>query len=196
MPSSTKMSIFTLGIGFLSFLRMGPFLDLSLECGMFHIPFQPTLFSPLTPYLIIQRLDGAAYTDVLHTYGMSRAGYIPQMFSFRLPNPLVIFGLLEKTGARALVWDPSSGVDLSGCPLPTYSATRVSEQDAADVILPPLRTDHSASELVFILQTSGSSSGSPKLIPCNRRWLDNIVTKSRQLNQIPPARGQDVTVAM
>jgi acyl-coenzyme A synthetase/AMP-(fatty) acid ligase len=133
---------------------------------------------------------------VLHIYGMSRAGYIPQLFSLRLPNPIVIFELLQKAGAGALVCEPSFDVDLSGCPVRTYSAIQVRQRDVADVTLPPLRTDYSASDLVFIFHTSGSTSGSPKLIPCNRRWLDNIVTKSKQMAQVRSNQGQDVTVAM
>lgn len=133
---------------------------------------------------------------MLHIYGLSRAGYVPQLFSLRLPNPIVIFELLQKAGAHALVCDPPSGVDLSECPVLTYSAIQVHEQDAADVTLPPLRTDGSASDLAFIFHTSGSTSGSPKLVPCNRRWLDNIVTKSMHLGQVRSTQGQDVTVAM
>ena len=118
------------------------------------------------------------------------------MFSLRLPNPVVIFELLQKAGAHALVCEPSFGVELSGSPVLTYSAIRIREQDAADVALPPLRTDYSASDLVFVFHTSGSTSGSPKLVPCNRRWLDNIVTKSNQMGQVRSTQGQDVTVAM
>jgi len=118
------------------------------------------------------------------------------MFSLRLPNPVVIFELLQKAGARALICEPSFGVDLSGCPVLTYPAIQVREQDAADIALPPLRTDYPASDLVFVFHTSGSTSGSPKLVPCSRRWLDNIVTKSKQMAQVRSSQGQDVTVAM
>ena len=127
---------------------------------------------------------------------MSRAGYIPQMFSLRLPNPTVIFELLQRAGAHALVFESSFDVDLSGCPVPTHPATQVRERDAVDVALPSLRTYCSASDLVFIFHTSGSTSGSPKLVPCNRRWLDNIVMKSKQMAQTRSTQGQDVTVAM
>ena len=127
---------------------------------------------------------------------MSRAGYIPQTFTFHLPNPIVIFELLQKAGARALVYEQSFGADLSGCPVPTYPATKIPERDAAEVALPPLRVDYSGSDLVFILHASGSSGGSPKLIPCNRRWLDTIVTKSKQIGQVCSTQGQDVVVAM
>ena len=127
---------------------------------------------------------------------MSRAGYVPQLFSLRLPNPIVVFELLQKAGAQALVYEPSFGVDLSGCPVLTHSAIQVHEQDATDVTLPPLRADGSASELALIFHTSGSTSGSPKLVPCNRGWLDTLVTKSMQLGQVRSTQGQDVTVAM
>jgi len=138
-----------------------------------------------------------AYTDVVHIYGMTRAGYVPQMFTFRLPNyPIAIFELLRKTGGRALVYEPSFHADLSGCPVPNYSSIQVREQDVGDVALPPLRIDYSASDLVFIFHTSGSTSGSPKLVPCNRRWLDSIVGKSKQLAQVRSTQGQDVTVAV
>ena len=126
---------------------------------------------------------------------MSRAGYVLQMSTSRLPNPTVIFELLRRAGARALICEQSFGFDLSGCPVQTYPAIQVTERDVAGVTLPPLRTDYSASDLVFILHTSGSTGGSPKLVPCNRGWLDNIVMKSKQLAKVRSARGQDVTAA-
>ena len=127
---------------------------------------------------------------------MSRAGYIPQIVSSCISNHLVTFELLQKTGARALVCEPSFRADLSECPVPNYSVKQVREQGVTDVALPPLRIDHSASDLVFIFHTSGSTTGSPKLVPCNRRWIDSIVAKSKQLAQVRSTQGQDVTVAM
>ena len=152
--------------------------------------------SSITHLKFGQRVCGIAYTDVLHVYGISRAGYIPQMSTFRVSTPIVIFELLRRTGARALVYEPSSDVDLSGCFVPAYPAIQIAKQDVADVALPPLRTDCPASDLVFVLHTSGSTSGSPKLVPCNRRWLDNIIIKAKQISQVLSTRDQDVSVAM
>ena len=196
MPSFTKTLSFTLAIGLLSFLRMGSSPDPSSDCGRVPHLVQVDSLRSLTPHLIIQRLKGATYTDTLHFFGMSRAGYIPQMLSLSLPNPAVIFELLQKAGARALAREPSFDIDLSGCPVPTYLAIQVSERDPADVILPPPPTDCSASDPVLILHTSGSSSGSPKLTPCSRRWLDAIITKSKQLTRVLSTQGQDVTAAL
>ena len=132
---------------------------------------------------------------MLHVYGVSRAGYVPQMCSVRLPNPIVIFELLQRSGARALLYDPSSGVDLSGSPVLTYPAIEVPKQCVTDVALPPLRIDYSPSDLVFIFHTSGSTGGSPKLVPHNRRLFHNIVQKAKRTVRVP-THGQDVTVAM
>ena len=127
---------------------------------------------------------------------MSRAGYIPQIVSSCISNPIVTFELLQKTGARALVCGPPFHANISGCPVLNYPAIHVRDQDVANVALPPLQIDGSASDLVFIFHTSGSTTGSPKLVPCNRRWVDNVVAKYKQLAQVRSTRGQDVTVAM
>ena len=137
-----------------------------------------------------------AYTDVLHIYGMSRAGYVPQMSTFRISTPVAIFELLKKTGACAYVYEPSFDLDLSGCPVPAYPAVHVSEQDVAHIVLPPLQTDHSASDLIFILHTSGSTGDSPTPVSCNRRWLDSIVTRIKGTTPARPAPDQVVTIAM
>lgn len=136
------------------------------------------------------------YHDVLHIYGMSRAGYIPQLFSLRLPNPTVIFELLETAGARALVYDSSVRVDLSGCSVPIHAATTVLKSHAAKLELPDKFEPSSETDCAFIFHTSGSTSGSPKLVPCNYRWLDAIVSKARHVSRPRSNRRQDVTVWM
>ncbi|KAH9082129.1 acetyl-CoA synthetase-like protein [Lactarius deliciosus] len=115
-------------------------------------------------------LSGMTYIDVLHIYGLSRAGYIPQLFSIRLPNPDVVCELLIKANARALLVDPSFERLLKRSP----------------------------DDIVFIFHTSGSTSGIPKLVPCSLSWLDSAVTKSYQISK-PSGRNernQDVTVWM
>ncbi|KAF8991326.1 hypothetical protein BDQ17DRAFT_1370992, partial [Cyathus striatus] len=49
-------------------------------------------------------LSGSAYTDVLHIYGISHAGYVPQLFNLHLPNPEVVYELLQRAGAKALIY--------------------------------------------------------------------------------------------
>ena len=47
-----------------------------------------------------------SYVDVLYIYAIARAGYIPQLFSLRLPNPEVIYELLTKADGKAIIYEP------------------------------------------------------------------------------------------
>ncbi|KAI0754380.1 acetyl-CoA synthetase-like protein [Daedaleopsis nitida] len=140
--------------------------------------------------------NGMSYVDILYIYAIARAGYIPQLFSLRLPNPDVIYELLEKADGKAMVYEPELASMLADCPCPAYSAVDLRSVDIGSAVLPPLPQPTSADDIVMIFHTSGSTSGRPKLLPCNYKWLDAMVRKSAKVS--PPLRqdGQDVTVAM
>lgn len=137
-----------------------------------------------------------AYSDVLHIYGMSRAGYIPQLFSLRLPNADVICELLARTGATALICDPSLRPALARCPVPV-STVFDHLRPAADPSSPlPSMYDFSPNDRAFIFHTSGSTSGSPKLVPCTYRWIDCAISKGMEINKPFSALSQDVSTWM
>ncbi|KAI9457728.1 acetyl-CoA synthetase-like protein [Russula earlei] len=143
-------------------------------------------------------LSGMTYVDVLHIYGLTRAGYIPQLFSIRLPNPDVVYELLGKANACALLVDPSFEGLLKHCPVPTHhAATTISDINSHDAPLPTL-LKLKEDDIVFIFHTSGSTSGTPKLVPCSLSWLDSTITKSHQIAKpvSRTERNQDVTVWM
>jgi acyl-CoA synthetase (AMP-forming)/AMP-acid ligase II len=138
------------------------------------------------------------YIDVLHIYGLSRAGYIPQLFSIRLPNPDVVCELLVRAQARAVLIDPSFKNILRSCHLPTHiAATSLYDIDSHERPLPTLPTLR-ANDIAFIFHTSGSTSGSPKLVPCSLSWLNSAVIKSHQIAKpnCRSERNRDVTVWM
>ncbi|KAF9460787.1 hypothetical protein BDZ94DRAFT_1265122 [Collybia nuda] len=138
-------------------------------------------------------IGGFTYTDALHVYGISRAGYIPQLFSLRLPNPEIIYELLDQANAKALIYDSTVFANLDGCSLPTYQASFPEESNAngslADIAL-------GENDLAFIFHTSGSTSGSPKLVPCSYGWLNGVVLKSGKVSHPGASGRQDVTVWM
>ncbi|KAF9071134.1 hypothetical protein BDP27DRAFT_554211 [Rhodocollybia butyracea] len=154
-------------------------------------------------------IGGYTYSDVLHIYGVSKAGYVPQLFSLRLPNPTVIFELLQKAGAKALVCDSGTLVSMSNrthdVPVHLFTAPAFSDIELSSVNLSMVVQDSyittneesiDPSECAFIFHTSGSTSGSPKLVPCNYRWLDAAARKASQLCvPINPDR-QDVSTWM
>ncbi|TFY83769.1 hypothetical protein EWM64_g230 [Hericium alpestre] len=140
-------------------------------------------------------LGGMTYLDVLHIYGVSRAGYVPQLFSVRLPNPIVVSELLVKAQAKALIFDPSFETAVAQIALPSYRFIGMDDIDIQDEPL-PLLPAVKEEDTVFIFHTSGSTSGSPKLIPCNYTWMQSTISKSHQVSE-PSVRGQrDVTVWM
>lgn len=178
------------------YLRSMVFLNgRSSACGQsLHTSFHRSTSNNSCRY----RLTGISYIDLLHIYGLSRAGYIPQLFSIRLPSPDVVFELLSKANARALLADPSFASLLRRCPVPTHqAATSMYDIDSHEAPLPSLPT-LGEDDTVFIFHTSGSTSGTPKLVPCSSLWVDSAVTKSRQIAKPSgrTERDQDVTVWM
>ncbi len=190
------MSSYPQGIGLVCSRSMAFLHGLSSACGQ---SILCPIFTARRPIIYLYyRLNGTSYIDVLHIYGLSRAGYIPQLFSIRLPNPDVVYELLSKANARALLVDPSFETLLKCCPVPTHRApTTIYDIDSHDAPLPSLPTLREG-DTVFIFHTSGSTSGTPKLVPCSSSWLDSAVTKSHQISKPSgrTERNQDVTVWM
>lgn len=142
------------------------------------------------------RLSGLSYVDALHIYGIARAGYIPQLFSLRLPNPDVIFELLVKAGARALIHDPSFTTILGNAPVPVHVAIEVHEEHAQDAPIPDISEPKCSEDVVMIFHTSGSTSGSPKLVRCTYKWLHCMISKMKVVSRPKNSNRQDVTVWM
>ncbi|KAL0958539.1 hypothetical protein HGRIS_000679 [Hohenbuehelia grisea] len=126
-------------------------------------------------------LSGMAYTDVLHIYGLSKAGYIPQLCSLRLDNADIIYQLLHHSAAKALIVDPSKATSLSSSPVPVYHAITTEEAALSSPFSLPEFADPLPSDTALIFHTSGSTSGSPKLVPCSYRWLKSMFDKSYQV---------------
>lgn len=136
------------------------------------------------------------YTDVLHIYGVSRAGYVPQLFSLRLPSPEVIFSLLQIANAKALIYDSSFQSVLGDSPVPTLLAINSDKVESANERLPDVLGEPNGDDIAFIFHTSGSTSGSPKLVPCSYRWLDMVSRKAGQASRPNCSSGRDITVQM
>ena len=134
------------------------------------------------------------YLDVLCIYGILRAGYIPQLFSLRLPNPEVIYELIQKGHAKALVYDRSLAANISLCPVPVHDAVPSSLADLDSVALPGLLSSRQEEDIAMIFHPSGSTSGSPKLVRCNWKWVDAIVRKASFTSKPKTPGKLDVTV--
>ncbi|PFH54576.1 hypothetical protein AMATHDRAFT_134787 [Amanita thiersii Skay4041] len=140
-------------------------------------------------------ISGSTYLDLLHVYGVSRAGYIPQLFSLRLPNPVVIYELLHKAGAKALIYESAFQANVADSPVPTFICASRDLMDTSEANLPSF-SPTTAEEWAFVFHTSGSTSGSPKLVPCSYKWVDSAICKSGQISRPFNIDHQDVTVSM
>lgn len=141
----------------------------------------------------LARLGGLAYSDVLSIYGVLRAGFIPQLFSLRLPEPDMIYELMHKANAKALIYDQSLQVDLSRCPVPLHKAMPNAFDEVKGDQTPAIPTG-ADSDTVMIFHTSGSTSGSPKLVHCSYRWFDCIIRKAFHASKPRTSGRLDVTV--
>lgn len=125
------------------------------------------------------RVSGTRYVDAVHIYGLMRADYIPQLFSLRLSYPGIVSELLQRSGAQALIVDPSFKSAVVGSSVPTYVVPDLEtlHLNVDCEALPPIRQPLDGDEISMIYHTSGSSSGSPKLVPCTVKWINASVQK-------------------
>ncbi|KAI0684041.1 acetyl-CoA synthetase-like protein [Cytidiella melzeri] len=150
----------------------------------------------LSPHSVVALwLGGMTYHDVLSIYGIMRAGYIPELFSLRLPNPEIVYELMHKADAKALIYDQSLAADVSQCPIPLHGAVPKSFTDVKEDPLPAF-PDGQDEDIVVIYHTSGSTSGSPKLVRCSYRWFNCIIHKAKLISSPRTPGRQDVTAWM
>lgn len=148
--------------------------------------------------VLLSRLRGYTYSDVVTVFAVNRAGFIPQMFGFDLPNTRIVYELLGTYSGKAIIHDPAKTMLLrkSGTTLPCYVAadyTAITDADVADFPLPELPVAQ-PEDFIFIYHTSGSVSGMPKVVPNTNKWLSTIQYKSPGAFCIGDYEGQDIYV--
>ncbi|KAK2595018.1 hypothetical protein QQS21_007272 [Conoideocrella luteorostrata] len=141
-------------------------------------------------------LKGTTYSDLLQILGISRAGFTPQLMSIRMPNPLVVYEILHRAGAVALIADRSFASLLMDSPFPVFFSPDLSAR-GLDALpeLPPLTPSLDPDHTMMIFHTSGSTSGSPKLVPLSVKWIDFAITKTNQVKVPLPSEKQQVVSA-
>jgi hypothetical protein len=93
----------------------------------------------------------------------------------------VILELLTKARAKALIYENLFESALRTWPLPVYQEAPIEAlTGSSHPPLPPLLAPQNH-EIAFYFHTSGSTSGSPKLVPCSYKWLDMTVRKSYRI---------------
>ncbi|KAF7336547.1 putative amp-CoA ligase [Mycena sanguinolenta] len=115
-------------------------------------------------------LTGRKYEDVVNIMGVSAAGFIPQLFSVVFPNPEVIWDLLSASGAKAMIFDAQFSTQCVSAPVPVFPAVLFPAFDSkSDDIINIAIT--SPTDTALIVHSSGTTSGSPRLIPLRHAWV-------------------------
>ncbi|KAL0572811.1 hypothetical protein V5O48_009156 [Marasmius crinis-equi] len=134
-------------------------------------------------------LSGFEYIDVVHLYSISRAGYITHVFS-RLPALEIVKDLLQESETKALVRSvhfKEALASIEGGGIPVYDAVALLPDRGEYKDMPALPGTKNPDDILLIAHTSGSTSGRPKLVRCNYRWIDASVKKMLTIRNI--ARG-------
>lgn len=127
------------------------------------------------------------FSDILHFFGVMRAGYIPHVVNSEITDLDVIQDVFKMTGASAIIYTPQVPASVEGlykyfpCHLAT-DAEQISLEDGPDEIKPndnPMMDDE---DVIVIVLTSGSTSGRPKVIHLRRKWF-NINSRKRPLKE-------------
>jgi hypothetical protein len=125
------------------------------------------------------------------------------MLTHMLTDPGIIFELLEKAGAKAVVYDPCLEFLTAFSAFPKICLTDIDNKNW-DTVLPPVEQLPSGSDVCFNYLTSGSTSGSPKIVPLTQEFVStyykaqfNIWLQGRRsdIQDVFLARGSICSVA-
>ncbi|KIL54704.1 hypothetical protein M378DRAFT_737401 [Amanita muscaria Koide BX008] len=93
-----------------------------------------------------------------------------------LTHPGIIFALMEKAGSRMILYDPSLEHVMVNCPFPKLALNPIETIEScstvsSDSVLPTIEDLSSGLDVCFIYLTSGSTSGSPKIVPLTQKFV-------------------------
>ncbi|KAF9044691.1 hypothetical protein BDP27DRAFT_1346740 [Rhodocollybia butyracea] len=126
--------------------------------------------------VIALSIVGYKYLDLVHVYAISRAGYTLQLVDlFQGADYSIIQGTIEQANARALIYESIYSDIIRDIPIPSF--TTVTLACPTSHLLPEL-PNVTGSDLAIIFQTSGSTSGKSKIVPCSFSRLNGIVRKA------------------
>lgn len=133
---------------------------------------------------------GKTYVDVVHLFSLQRAGYVPHMMSTYLEDISLIQDLFHQSGVRIILCDVKDArgwEQLAG----QFEIIPLHEPpvlpDGTPIVpdtLPAL--DGDADDVLSIEQSSGSSSGRPKIVQYTRRWMDATAQKCQSNERRTP----------
>ncbi|CDO71051.1 hypothetical protein BN946_scf184844.g55 [Trametes cinnabarina] len=116
-------------------------------------------------------LKGSHWTDLIHIYAVSAAGYIPEVFGLAF-SAAFVRDLLHSHRAHILIYHDTFSallphVDWQQTTVPLPKFAELSATNAGIAFLPDVKED----DVAMILHTSGTTGGRPKPVPQTHKWL-------------------------
>lgn len=121
-------------------------------------------------------MNGKTYADVVHLFSLQRAGYVPHLVSTYLKDVTLVQNLFDQSETRIIICDTKDASDWEKLEgqfdiVPMLNLDEPPSVDASQILLPSL-IDGDADDILSMEQSSGSSSGRPKIVQFSRRWVD------------------------
>jgi acyl-CoA synthetase (AMP-forming)/AMP-acid ligase II len=146
--------------------------------------------------MVICRSDGSQYEDLVYAIALARASYIPHMCPM-LTHPAVIFGLMEKAESKMILYNPSLEHLMVNCPFPKMALNPIESTESPSIVhgdsVLPRSEDLPSSDIGIIFNTSGSTSGSPKIVPFTHEVI-NIMTRAKMWLDQESLDGRDISL--
>lgn len=115
--------------------------------------------------------------ETVNLFSLQRANYVPHLVSTYVEDANLVRSLFEESGAKVVVCDVNDVKEWEQLRkhfdvIPFLGLDGPPSTSTLDISRPLPALDGKADDILSIGQSSGSSSGRPKLVPCTRRWLD------------------------
>ncbi|GJJ13822.1 hypothetical protein Clacol_008079 [Clathrus columnatus] len=131
--------------------------------------------------MVVLRVAGMSYTDAVHLFSLIRAGLVPHNLHLDFQVVDTVIDLFTETRVSAIICAPSAPMTASL--QDHFKIHTIMELDKLpdifldDVQLPPIQNQGSGDDIVMIFNTTGSTSGRPKVVKSTRQWLDTNARK-------------------
>ncbi|KAJ6544425.1 acetyl-CoA synthetase-like protein [Mycena capillaripes] len=113
-------------------------------------------------------ITGVKYSDLVHIYGLARAGFVPEVLSSNATIP-IIHDLFAITGGKALIFDPDFSSCITHFGLPSLITPALDTLQTVSSL--PALPNVTENDIAVFFHTSGTTSGVPKPVPETHRWL-------------------------
>lgn len=128
-------------------------------------------------------MHGLSYDDVLLTYALSRAGYVPQLVSLSIPTAETTWVVAQQSRSRAIICDPTKFDELRShlhekdvaFPVLDLSGSSPVAEDVAVELMALEQLERDDDAVALVLHTSGSTGGMPKIVPLTFGWLNFVL---------------------